>query len=90
MTETAATFPDPEIPTITDLGTELPKTDGEMTYLEKNNIDKAIFQNLRKKGVYESDVHKIYNLIVGQKTNNYKRRRRRTPLSRRSRLTKTQ
>ena len=52
MTETAATFPDPEIPTITDLGTELPKTDGEMTYLEKNNIDKAIRQNLRKKDVY--------------------------------------
>ena len=35
MTETAANFPDPEIPTITELGTEHPKIDGEMTYLEK-------------------------------------------------------
>ena len=31
MTETAATFPDPEMPTITDLGIESSKTDGEMT-----------------------------------------------------------
>ena len=66
MTETAATFPDPEMPTITDLGTERPKTDGEMTYLEKKNIDEAIRQNLRKKDVYESDMHKIYNLVGGQ------------------------
>ena len=42
MTETAATLPDPNMPTITDLGTEHPKTDGEMTYLEKKNIDEAI------------------------------------------------
>ena len=66
MTETAATFPEPEMPTITDLGTGHPKPDGEMTYLEKKNIDEAIRQNLRKKDVYESDMHKIYNLIVGQ------------------------
>ena len=66
MTETAANFPDPEMPTITELGTERPKTDGEMTYLEKKNIDEAIRQKLRKKDVYESDMHKIYNLIVGQ------------------------
>ena len=50
-TETAANFPNPEMPTITDLGTERPKTDGEMTYLEKKNIDEAIWQNLRKKDV---------------------------------------
>ena len=37
-----------------------------MTYLEKNNIDEVIRQNLRKKDVYKSDMHKIYNLIVGQ------------------------
>ena len=37
-----------------------------MTYLEKNNIGEAIRQNLRKRDVYESDMHKIYNLIVGQ------------------------
>ena len=54
------------MPTITELGTERPKTDGDMTYLEKKNIDEAILQNLRKKDVYESDMHKIYNLIVGQ------------------------
>ena len=38
-----------------------------MTYLKKKNIDEAIRQNLRKKDVYESDMHKIYNLIVCQK-----------------------
>ena len=48
------------------MGTERPKTDGEMTYLEKNNIDEPIHQKLRKKDVYESDMQKIYNLIVGQ------------------------
>ena len=67
MNETVANFPDPEMPTITDLGIERPKTDGEMTYLEKKNIDEATRQNLRKKDVYESEMHKIYNLIVGQK-----------------------
>ena len=59
MNETAANFSDPEMPTITDLGIERPKIDGDMNYLEKKNIDKAIFQNLRKKDVYESDMHKI-------------------------------
>ena len=66
MTETAANFPDPEMPTITDLGIERPKTDWEMTYLKKNNIDEAIRQKLRKKDVYESYMQNIYNLIVGQ------------------------
>ena len=66
MNETASKFPDPEIPTITELGTERPKTYGEMTYLEKKNVDEAILQNLRKRDVYESDMQKIYNLIVGQ------------------------
>ena len=54
------------MPTITELGTECPKADEEMTYLKKKNIDEAIRQRLRKKDVYESDMHKIYNLIVGQ------------------------
>ena len=48
MTETVATCLDPDMPTITDLGTERPKTDGEMTYLEKK-IDESIQQKLRKK-----------------------------------------
>ena len=59
MTETAANFPDPKMPTINKLNTERPKTDGEMTYLDKKNIDEAIRQKLRKKDVYESDMHKI-------------------------------
>ena len=59
MTETASNLPDPDISTITELGPELPKTEGEMTYLKKNNIDEAIHQKLRKKDVYKSDMHKI-------------------------------
>ena len=66
MTEIAATLPNPDMPTITDLGTECTKTDGEMTYLEINNIDEAIHQNMRNKDVYESDMQKIYNIILGQ------------------------
>ena len=54
------------MPTITDLGTERPKIDVDMTYLDKNNLDEAIHKNMRKKYVYGSDMHKIYNLIVGQ------------------------
>ena len=49
MTETDTMFPDPEMPNITDLGTEIPNTDGEMIYLEKMNIYEAICQKLRKK-----------------------------------------
>ena len=37
-----------------------------MTYLEIKNIDKAIHQKLRNKDVYETDMHKIFNIIVGQ------------------------
>ena len=66
MTETAATFPDSKIPIITELGTERPKTDEEMTCLEKNNIDESILQTLMKKDVYKSDMHKIYNMVLGQ------------------------
>ena len=54
------------MPTITDLDTEHPKIDAEMTYIKKNNIYEAIHQNLRKKDVYKSEMHKIYNLFVGQ------------------------
>ena len=59
MTEISANFTNPEMHTITDLGIKRPKTDGEMTYVEKNNINEAICQKLRKKYVYESDMHKI-------------------------------
>ena len=37
-----------------------------MNYLEENNIDEAIRQNLSNNDVYKSDMRKIYNLIVGQ------------------------
>ena len=52
MPESTATFPNPEIPTITYSGPERQKTDGEKTYLEKININEAIRQKLRKKDVY--------------------------------------
>ena len=68
ITETVATFHNPEMPTITDFGTELPKTDSEINYLKKKNTNEAIRQKMRKKDVYKSDMHKIYNIIVG-KTN---------------------
>ena len=67
MTKTPATFPDPEMLTsIPDTGNKCPKTDVGITYLEKNIIDKAIRQKLKKKDSYKTDVHNIYNLIVGQ------------------------
>ena len=56
------------MPNITDLGVVRPKTDEDMTYLKKKNTDEASCQKLRKKDVYKSDMHKIYNLIAG-KTN---------------------
>ena len=59
ITESSANLPDPEMPNITELVTERPKTDWEMTYLEKKNIDEAIRQKLRKNNVYESDMNKI-------------------------------
>ena len=66
MTGTAPTFPDPDMPIITDLSTKSPKTNDEITYLEKENIDEATRKNMRKNYVYKTDMHKIYNLIVGQ------------------------
>ena len=67
MTETLSTFPDPDLPTnILDSGIERMKTYAEMTYIYKKISDEVICQNLKKKDVYKSDMHKIYNLIVGQ------------------------
>ena len=61
-------FPYPDMPTIVpDTGVDHSKTDTDMTYLKKKNIYEAIRQKLRKKDVYETNMHKIYNLIVGQK-----------------------
>ena len=66
MTETVATFPNPEMPTITDLVIELPKNIRRDGLSKKKNIGEAIRKNQRKKDVYQSDMHKIYNIIVGQ------------------------
>ena len=52
---------------IPDTGVEHPKTEVDITYLEKKNIDEDIHQKLRKKDVYKTEMHKIYNLIVGCK-----------------------
>ena len=52
---------------IHDTGVEHPKTEVDITYLEKKNIDEDIHQKLRKKDVYRTEMHKIYNLIVGCK-----------------------
>ena len=66
MTKTPETFPDPEMKSIVpDTGIEHPKTDAEMTYLKNKNIDKAIRHKMKKKYVYKTDMHKIYNLILG-------------------------
>ena len=54
------------MPTIPNLGIQRLRTDAETTYLNKKNINEAIHQKLRKKDVYKSDMHNIYNLIVGQ------------------------
>ena len=66
MTETVATFPNLEMPTITDLVIELPKNIRRDGLSKKKNIGEAICKNQRKKDVYQSDMHKIYNIIVGQ------------------------
>ena len=68
MTETPATFPNPEITTIIpDMGVECPKTDTDTNNLKKKSINKDIRQKLRNKVVYETDMHKIYNIIVVQR-----------------------
>ena len=66
MNKTPETFPDPDMPTtICDTGVERPKTEADMTYLGKNNIDETTHQKLSKKDVYENEIHNIYNIIVG-------------------------
>ena len=52
---------------IPDTSVECNTTDMEMNFLKNKTIDKAIHQKLRKNDVYKIDMHKIYNLIVGQK-----------------------
>ena len=65
--ETPDTFPEPDIPKIIpDTGVDHPKTDAEITYLKKKNIDEAIYQKLRKKDMYETVMQNIYNNIMVQ------------------------
>ena len=67
MTKTQDTLPELDMPTIIpDMGFKRPKMGVEMTYLEKNIIDKAIHKKLRNKDVYETYIQNIYNLVVGQ------------------------
>ena len=52
MTETLEIFPDPEVPTIIPgMVIDHPKTDAEITYPKKKNIEEVIHQKLRKKDV---------------------------------------
>ena len=53
-----------------DTDVESPKMDVEMTYLKNKSIDEDISQKTRKKDVYKTYMHNIYNLIAGKKINN--------------------
>ena len=65
MTKKTATFFNPDMKTITpDTVFKCTKTDAEVTYLENKNIGEAIRHKLRKKYVYKTDMHKIYNIIM--------------------------
>ena len=37
-----------------------------MTYLINKSIEESIHLKMRKKDVYETDMHKIYKIIVGK------------------------
>ena len=51
-----------------DTGSKRPKTDTKMTYLKKKNTSDSIRQKLRKRDKYDTNMYKMYNLVVG-KTN---------------------
>ena len=69
MIKTPETSPNPDMPTIIpDTVANHTKTDVDMTYLKNNNIDDAIHQKLRKRDKYDTNMYKMYNLVVG-KTN---------------------
>ena len=60
INNTTETFTDLDIPTIIpDTGTKCTKTDGEMIYLKKKNIDEAIHKKLMKKDLCKTDTQKI-------------------------------
>ena len=49
---------------MTDTGTKHYGTDAEMTYIKKKNIDEAIHKKLRKRDEYDTNMQKIYNIVV--------------------------
>ena len=68
ITKIPETLPDSDITMITpDTYDEHTNMDGGMTYLKNKNTDEDIHQKTRKKYVYKTDMHKIYNMIVGKK-----------------------
>ena len=65
MNDVPVTFIDRDMPTINPYkDVNLPKSDIEMTYPEKKNINEVINHKPRKKDIYETNMHNIYNLIV--------------------------
>ena len=69
MTETPDIFPGLDMPKTTpDTSVKHHKTYVEMTYPEKKIFGEAICKKPRKKDFYETEMHKIYNLI-GDQTN---------------------
>ena len=68
INETLATFPEPNTTTtMMDTGADCLQKESEMTYIKKKNINDAIHQNFRKRNVLKTNMHKIYNLIMGYK-----------------------
>ena len=60
MNKTLENFANPEITTtMIDTGAELPESDVDMTYLNKKNTNDSIHKKLRKRDVYENDMHNI-------------------------------
>ena len=68
MIDIQANFSDTWMPTIIpDAAFEHPKTDVDMTYLKKNNIDESFRQKMRNKDVYKNNTRNKYINIVGHK-----------------------
>ena len=65
MTDKTTKPPNPYMSTIIPFtGAGRTKKDREITYPEKKNIDRAIYQKLMNKDGYETYMQKVYNIIV--------------------------
>ena len=51
---------------IPDTCVNYPRIDSDMTYLEKKNTNDPIRHTPKNKYMYETVIHKIYNIIVVQ------------------------